>query len=198
MGLGLVSRTSRQDGVTVLKGERVTLRSPVPDDYEEWAALRDTSRDFLIPWEPTWASDELTRAAYKRRLRQYAADSRDGLGYAFFVLRSNDLALLGSITLFGVTRGVSQCCSVGYWLGRAYAGRGYMSDALKTIMPFVFDTLGLHRLEAACIPDNEASRLLLLHNGFRQEGYARQYLKINGRWRDHLLFSRLESDPPLR
>ncbi len=198
MGLGLVGRSPRQDGVTILKGERVTLRAPILEDYEEWAALRETSRDFLTPWEPTWASDELSKAAFKRRLRLYSADARDGSGFAFFITRSNNSALVGSITLFGVTRGVSLSSSVGYWLGRSYAGRGYMSDALKTIMPFVFDGLGLHRLEAACIPDNESSRLLLLHNGFRQEGYARQYLKINGRWRDHLLFARLETDPPLR
>ena len=198
MGLGLVGKSSHQEGTTVLKGERVILRPPVLDDFEEWAALRETSRDFLEPWEPTWAGDELSKAAFKRRLRQYTADAREGAGYAFFIERGNDGALVGSLTLFGVNRGVSQSCSIGYWLGRAYAQRGYMSDSLKTVMPFVFGTLGLHRLEAACIPDNESSRLLLLHNGFRQEGYARQYLKINGRWRDHLLFARLESDPPLR
>ncbi len=198
MGIGLVGRSSREEDATVLTGQRVTLRPPMLEDYEEWAALRETSRDFLTPWEPTWASDELTKNAFKRRLRQYQQDARDGVGYAFFILRSNDSALVGSLTLFAIARGVSQSCSVGYWLGKAYAQRGYMSDSLKTVMPFVFDTLGLHRLEAACIPDNEPSRLLLLHNGFRQEGYARQYLKIDGRWRDHLLFARLESDPPLR
>ena len=83
---------------------------------------------------------------------------------------------------------------MGYWTGKRHAGQGYMGEALKAIIPFVFESLELRRLEAACLPNNEASKAVLRHTGFTQEGYAREYLRINGVWTDHLLFALLASD----
>jgi ribosomal-protein-alanine N-acetyltransferase len=178
----------------VLRGPVVSLRAPRPGDWTEWAKLRAESRDFLVPWEPTWPSDALTRAAYRRRLRRFARESRDDAGYAFFIFRRSDDTLVGGVTLSNIRRGISQSCSVGYWTGKRYAGQGYMGEALTTVIPFVFETLGLRRLEAACLPDNEASKAVLRKTGFTQEGYARQYLRINGKWADHLLFALLAGD----
>lgn len=203
MGIGaarimpLIRSLPRQDQSPSLKGQRVSLRPPRIEDWEEWSALRETSRDFLTPWEPSWAEDELSKPAFRQRLRRQANDAREGIGYAFLIFRESDNALLGGATLSGVSRGVRQSAALGYWIGQPFVRKGYMSDALRALNPFAFGSLSLHRVEAACIPDNEASRNLLVKNGFRQEGYARSYLKINGRWRDHLLFSRLETDPPL-
>lgn len=177
-----------------LKGDRVYLRAPLPSDWSEWARLRAASREFLTPWEPTWVEDELTRNAYRRRLRRYARDTRDGVGYAFFVFRRDDDRLLGGITLSNVRRGVTQSCSMGYWMGQQYAGQGLMQDGVLTSLKFVFDELGLHRLEAACLPHNEASTTVLLKSGFQKEGFARKYLRINGKWSDHVLFAMLQSD----
>jgi ribosomal-protein-alanine N-acetyltransferase len=182
----------------VLQGETVTLRYPQMSDFVQWAALRGASRDFLSPWEPTWAADELTRTAFRRRLRRYQREIRNDLAYPFFVFRKSDDSLIGGCTLTNVRRGVTQSAAVGYWIGAAYARQGYMYSALKLVPPFVFELLGLHRLEAACIPENEASRRLLLKVGFREEGRARRYLQINGEWRDHILFALLEDDAPLR
>jgi ribosomal-protein-alanine N-acetyltransferase len=176
-------------------GERVTLRFPRAIDFDEWARLREASRNFLTPWEPTWASDELTRGAYRRRLRRYADDIRADHAYAFFAFLRGNGALVGGLTLSGVRRGVTQSCSLGYWMGEAHAGRGLMTDAVRAIVPYVFETLRLHRLEAACLPTNEPSKRLLRRVGFTEEGYARQYLRIDGAWRDHVLFAMLESDP---
>ena len=181
----------------VLQGENVTLRYPEMSDYPQWAALRGASRDFLSPWEPTWAADELTRTAFRRRLRRYQREIRNDLAYPFFVFRKSDGVLIGGCTLTNVRRGVTQSAAVGYWIGAAYARQGYMYAALKAVQPFVFELLGLHRLEAACIPENEASRKLLLKVGFREEGRARRYLQINGEWRDHILFALLEDDAPI-
>jgi len=182
----------------VLQGESVTLRYPEMADYPQWAALRGASRDFLSPWEPTWAADELTRTAFRRRLRRYQREIRNDLAYPFFVFRKSDGLLIGGCTLTNVRRGVTQSAAVGYWIGAAYARQGHMYAALKAVQPFVFELLGLHRLEAACIPENEASRKLLLKVGFREEGRARRYLQINGEWRDHILFALLEDDVPIR
>ncbi len=179
----------------MLEGERVYLRPPQSSDWPEWARLRAESRDFLTPWEPTWPADALSRGAFRRRLKRYAQDARDDAGYAFFVFSRSGDTLVGGITLSNLRRGVTQACSAGYWTGKRYAGRGYMYAALCTLIPWVFDDLGMHRIEAACLPHNEPSRSLLLKCGFTEEGYARQYLRINGAWRDHLLFGLLRGDP---
>ncbi len=171
-----------------LTGEGVRLRPPKWGDYAEWSDLRRASRDFLQPWEPTWAPDDLTRTAFRRRLSSYQRDLEMGHGYAFFTFREADEALVGGITLSNVRRGVAQMGSVGYWSGRPHARNGHTLAAVRAVARFAFDTLGLHRLEAACLPENAASAALLLKAGFEEEGYAKAYLKINDDWRDHRLF----------
>lgn len=192
--MAFLRSVSQGDLFEPVSGARVTLRFPRAGDYDEWAELREASRAFLCPWEPTWASDELTRGAYRRRLRRYADDIRADQAYAFFAFLRGTDTLVGGLTLSGVRRGVTQSCSLGYWMGAAYAQRGLMSDAVRAIIPYVFELLRLHRLEAACLPSNEPSQRLLRSVGFTQEGLARQYLRIDGAWRDHLLFGMLESD----
>ena len=113
-------------------------------------------------------------------------------------MRRRDDALLGGITFSNVRRGVAQSASLGYWIGAPHAHQGYMTEALSAVLDFAFDHLALHRVEAACLPDNEASQGLLLKIGFQDEGYARQYLRINGRWQDHRLFALLKGDKRLR
>jgi len=179
-----------------IEGEGVTLRLPQMAEFEEWAALRTASRDFLTPWEPSWPADDLTRAAFRRRLKRYAEDWRTDQSYAFFIFRKQDNLLLGGLTLANVRRGVAQAGSIGYWLGMRFARNGYMTAAVKGVLPFCFETLRLHRVEAACIPTNTASIRLLERCGFLREGFARQYLCINGVWQDHLLFARLKDDAP--
>jgi ribosomal-protein-alanine N-acetyltransferase len=177
-----------------VEGDFVSLRVPQMTDFAEWAALREVSRDFLTPWEPLWPFDDLTRSAFRRRLRRYAEDQRADLAYALFVTRKSDGALVGGLTLANIRRGVAQAGSIGYWIGAPFARRGYMRSAVRAVLPFAFDTLRLHRLEAACIPRNAASVGLLESCGFTREGYARQYLCINGLWQDHLLYARLHED----
>ena len=181
----------------VLRAGGVVLRTPVMADYEAWMKLRSSSREFLEPWEPTWPRDDLGRAAFRQRVRRYARDMRDDYAYAFFVFTATSNELVGGLTLSNVRRGVAQSVSAGYWIGEPYARRGYMTSALKAAVEFDFDGLRLHRVEAACLPHNEASRCLLERAGFIHEGYARHYLKIAGKWQDHLLFARLETDPQL-
>ncbi len=177
-----------------LVGDAVELRPPRMADYADWAELRRESRDFLQPWEPTWPPDDLTRTSYRRRLAIYHRDHDLGLGYAFFCFSRRDGALLGGINLRDVRRGVSQSGAIGYWIAERHARRGYTLDAVRTLLQFSFDTLGLHRIEAACCPENDASANLLDRAGFEREGRARAYLKINGVWRDHLLFGLLRAD----
>jgi ribosomal-protein-alanine N-acetyltransferase len=172
----------------VITGENVYLRYPRVADFLAWARLRGESQSFLAPWEPAWSTDELSKGAFRRRLKRYQREAREDLAYAFFVFNSADNALLGGCTLSNVRRGVTQCCTLGYWVGERFARHGYM------FIPFIFRTLGLHRIEAACLPSNEASKRLLAKSGFWQEGLARRYLRINGEWQDHVLFALLAED----
>ena len=177
-----------------LKGERVTLRMPVPGDYREWAALRSESRAFLEPWEPRWASDELERTAWRHRLGRYREDFARGVAVAFFIFDTQTGQLLGGITLGNIRHGVSQSAHIGYWLGERHAGRGLMVDALGLLARFAFDTMRLHRIEAACIPGNTRSVRVLEKAGFAREGLLRSYLKINGGWQDHYLYALISDD----
>src|SRR3974377_1503705 len=107
-----------------IEGEGVMLRTPQMDDLQECAALRETSRDFLTPWEPTWPVDDLTRGAFRRRIKRYAEDLRSDQGYAFLIVRNSDAALVGGLTLANIRRGVPQAGSLGDWTGWPFRGHG--------------------------------------------------------------------------
>jgi len=177
-----------------IRGAHVCLRFPAMGDYAAWAELRALSRQHLTPWEPQWARDELTRSSFRRRLRHVQREARDDLGYAYLIFAESPLTLVGGLNISNVRRGIAQTASIGYWIGAPYAGRGLMTDALRTVAPFAFATLRLNRLEAACLPSNAASARVLARAGFRLEGRARQYLKIDGRWQDHDLYALLHDD----
>lgn len=183
-----------EDYLDAIRGETLVLRAPAVADYTAWAELRALSRSHLTPWEPAWARDDLARQMYRRRLRAYAKDVRDDLGYSFFICDAASDRLVGGVTLSNVRRGSAQTASLGYWVGKPYAGQGRMKEAVKAILPFAFRTLRLHRVEAACMPANAASIRVLEGSGFAREGLARSFLKINGRWEDHILFAMLSDD----
>lgn len=189
---------SSQEPSHSIRGEGVYLRPPVMSDFPAWAALRGQSRDFLVPWEPIWPADDLTRAAFRRRIKRQEEEMARDETYPFFVFREEDQTLTGGLTLGHIRRGVAQTGTLGYWSGQPYAGKGYMARAVRAVSRFAFAGLGLHRVEAACLLHNEPSKRLLLRCGFKYEGRARSYLRINGVWQDHELFALLDSDeiPP--
>ena len=176
------------------KGKRIYMRIPQISDYDQWAELRNESRNFLEPWEPKWSSSSLTRIDFRRRLRRYSREVREDKGLALFIFNIRDDKLLGGISLSNLRRGVTQSCSLGYWMGEKYSRNGYMTEAVSLIIDYVFEVLNLHRLEAACVPENIRSLGVLKKTGFTQEGYARKYIKINGSWKDHILFAILSTD----
>ena len=186
---------SNNNTAPTLRGDRVLLRAPAVGDYPQWSRLREESRAFLGPWEPIWPADDLTKLAFRRRLRRYQREIRAGTGYPFFVFSPDGETLLGGLTLAHIQRGVTQSAVLGYWMGRPYAGKGLMTSAVRAVVVFAFETLNLNRVEAAGLPHNAASIRLLEKVGFRREGYARKYLCIDGRWQDHILFGLVRDDP---
>ena len=192
MALFGLSRTASPE--PLLRGDGLYLRPATPTDYSAWSHLRAGSRAFLERWEPTWPDDDLTQAAFRRRLKRQDDDIARDEAYPLLIFDQTSDQLIGGVTLGGVRRGVSQTGTLGYWMGAQHAGRGRMTRAVAATVEFAFARLRLHRVEAACIPDNVPSIALLERNGFKREGYARSYLKIDGAWRDHVLFALLESD----
>ncbi|HTR14927.1 MAG TPA: GNAT family protein [Roseiarcus sp.] len=178
----------------LVRGAGLYLRPATAGDFAAWSRLRAESRRFLEPWEPTWPDDDLTQAAFRRRLRRQDEDIARDEAYAFLIFDSTSDDLLGGVTLGGLRRGVSQTGTLGYWMGARHAGRGRMTRAVAAAVDFAFARLRLHRVEAACIPDNVPSIAVLERNGFQREGRARGYLKIDSAWRDHVLYARLETD----
>ena len=174
--------------------ERLVLRLPLLEDFEDWSGLRRESREFLTPWEPRWAADHLTREAFKRRVAWANRSIKEKRAYPFFLIRKRDEALIGAVTLDNVRRGPSMAVTVGYWTGERYARRGYMREALSAARDHAFRKLDVSRVEAACLPENLASRKLLEKCAFKYEGVAQAYLQINGRWRDHVLYASLRED----
>jgi ribosomal-protein-alanine N-acetyltransferase len=176
------------------RGHGLMLRAPQGSDFAQWAKLREDSRSYLTPWEPIWPADDLTRIGFRRRLRRYAEDIATDRSYPFLIFRESDQALVGGVTVANVRRGIVQAGTIGYWIGAAYAGRGYMTASLRVLLPTLFGELNLHRVEAACIPTNLGSVRVLEKCGFTREGLARRYLCINGAWQDHYLFGLLHED----
>jgi ribosomal-protein-alanine N-acetyltransferase len=194
----------------VLTGRHVYLRPPLMADYAAWADLRGRSRAFLEPWEPLWGDRALTRGTYRARINRVARDWNSDQGYSFHIFADGEGAisrgqLLGGVNLNAVRRLSAQACTLGYWMGEPYAGRGLMHAALAVLLPFAFapgggeqsgpgSGLGLHRIDAACIPENLPSKKLLRRCGFEEVGLAPRYLKIGGDWRDHICHQLLAED----
>ena len=177
-----------------LAGARVTLRIPAISDYEEWSSLRRRSRDFLERWEPRWAGDELERASWRLRVRRYRDEYSRGTGLPFLIVLNDTGSIVGGISVGNIRRGVSQSGQIGYWMGEPYAGRGLMGEAVGVLARYCFQSLHLHRIEAACIPDNLRSIRVLEKAGFTREGLLRSYLRINGDWQDHYLYALLAGE----
>ena len=173
-----------------LQGRGLVLRLPQLNDYEAWQKLRHDSRDFLRPFEPRWTEADLSRRVYAMRVRRAREEAEAGTDYSFFVFKHDNQrdVLVGGITLSNVRRRAAQYVNLGYWMGQAFAGQGIMTEAVAICLPFVFETLDLHRVHAAFLPGNIASRRVLEKNGFVEEGFAERYLQINGRWEDQVLF----------
>lgn len=181
------------DPTPTLAGPGFVLRPPKPKDYAQWRHVRYKSREFLKPFEPRWTERDLGKDVYFARLRHNKAQAREGTEFTFFIMSDAlEPEVLGGITLSNVRRRVSLHANIGYWMSAEQAGKGVMSRAVGRLLPFVFDDLKLHRLHAACLPHNIASRRVLEKNGFEEEGFAKGYLKIDGAWRDHTLFGLTE------
>ena len=177
-----------------IETERMTLRPPTHSDFRAWTGLRRESEDFLTRWEPSWAQDHLSRKGFTNRVYWAQRSVNNGSAVPLFLIRRSDQVLLGAITLDNIRRGPAQAGTLGYWTGQPFIRQGYMREAILAVVHHAFNRLDLSRIEAACLPENAASRGLLERSGFKYEGVAQSYLQIDGRWRTHVLYASLRSD----
>lgn len=174
--------------------ERMTLRLPEHGDWRQWSELREASAEFLSKWEPVWSNDHLTRRAFTNRVYWAQRAESQGQALPMLLIRREDQQLLGALTLDNIRRGPSQTGTFGYWIGEPFVRQGYMREAILALTHHAFTRMDLSRLEAACLPENAASRGVLEKCGFKYEGVAQSYLQINGRWRNHVLYANLRGD----
>lgn len=168
-----------------------TIRRLSVDDVEEVTALLQQNREFLAPWEPT-REDEYFHPETQREIARQSLDEHVQ-GRTFPAVILDDGAIVGRLTLSGITRGAFQSAAMGYWVSERANGRGVATRAVSAAIAVAFGELGLHRLQAETVVANAASQRVLAKNGFRPYGAAPDYLRIDGRWQDHILFQLISS-----
>jgi len=178
----------------VLVCDPVYLRAARANDFEEWSTLREASREHLVAWEQGWAPDDMSRASFRRRRRAYAQVMKHKTSLPLLIFRREDDRMAGGITLTNIRYGAANTGTLGYWTGVHFARQGLATAAVTAILAHAFERIGLNRVEAACQPGNLASLRVLDKCGFQREGFARDYLKINGQWRDHAIFALTVAD----
>jgi ribosomal-protein-alanine N-acetyltransferase len=161
------------------------------DDAETLARLLSANRDYLAPWSPLQDEAYYTAAGQREVLARQLTAYERGAMLPLVILDSGEIA--GSINLNSIIRGAFQSASVGYWVSQSRAGRGLASAAVADMAGLAFGEMGLHRLDAATLLHNTPSQRVLMRNGFRPFAVAESYIKIAGRWQDHILFQLLLS-----
>ena len=170
-----------------IRAERVTLAILEPEQAELAVRYYEENRDHLAPWEPIRDDSFCDLDKVRERLTNSVTAFREGRGCHFAVLDNQTGAMIGICSFSDVIRGVFQACHLGYAIAASHEGKGLMFEALQAGINYMFETVGLHRVMANHLLHNERSAALLARLGFEREGVARSYLKIAGRWQDHVL-----------
>jgi len=177
--------------VSTLFGRRVLLRPLKAGDFAAWQEVRRRNVEWLTKWEPQRLPGQPDvvedKQAFGVRCSARERERQLGTGYGFGVFVDGSFA--GEMNLSSVQRGPFQSCYVGYWMDEARAGQGYTPEALVVAARFAFEDLHLHRIQAAIVPRNTASRRVVEKLDLRNEGTALRYLEINGVWEDHMRFA---------
>lgn len=182
----------------VIQTERLIVRMAAPDEAQAIVDYYKENADHLAPSSSKWPPGFFEREHWEKQAILNRQEFEQDLSMRTFIYEKNSLrpatgddchAIIGSINISGIMRRAAQFCYLGYGLSRHKEGQGYMTEALRQIIPFVFDQLNVHRIMANYMPHNWRSANVLRKLGFRVEGFAREYLYLNGTWEDHVLTS---------
>jgi [ribosomal protein S5]-alanine N-acetyltransferase len=169
--------------------EEIYIRALLLDDVESLLQLRLRNRAFLEPFEPLQSDKHFTVEGQLEAIHRVDENWKSGVGFGFGIFLRDTNELIGRVNLSNVVRGAWQSCTIGYFMDQASNRKGYMTEAVRLACQFAFEEVDLHRVQAAVMPNNLASIRVVEKNGFLYEGLAYYYLKINGKWEDHRVFS---------
>ena len=174
-----------------LSTDRLVCRLLEPHEAKLMCSFRRENKNHLEKWEPLRKPSFFTESFWQAQLRAQLRDFREGVSANFSILDKDEVFIVGVCNYTNIVRGTFQSCQLGYAIAKQFEGQGLMEEALRTTNEFVFSQLGLHRIMAAYLPHNQRSGSLLDKLGFKREGFAEKYLKINGIWEDHVLTSKI-------
>lgn len=183
---------AQKANLPTLNTGRCTIRLAQHEDVEAVITYFETNRSHLADGGPAWPSDYLTKAYWEAQISQNLDDFYGDVAVRFFLFdRTNPAVVVGSANLNNIVRSAAQYCNLGYSIAQDREGKHMMKEALQSVIAYGFSALNLHRIMANYQPSNQRSGWLLRSLGFSVEGYARDYLFINGKWCDHILTSML-------
>ena len=185
-----MAQLSLRDGTVSLAGRRVLLRPLRVEDFQAWHEVRTRCRDWLVKWEPRPAGAPYPsedRQTFSARCAMRERERQLGTGYGFGIFVGGQF--VGEINLSSIQRGAFQSAYIGYWMDENQAGKGYVPEACVALFRFVFEDLGLHRVQISIVPRNAPSRSVARKLGLRGEGVAIRYLEIDGHWEDHVRYA---------
>lgn len=187
-------RLGGEQSLPHIETQRLALTVLDGDHADEVLDYYERNREFLRPWVPERVPNFYTRRYQQQVLSRDVAEALGGTKFPFWIRRKRDGLLLGAAVFSNVIYGSFQSCFLGYNLDVAAVRHGFMIEALRAAIQYIFETVRLHRIEANVMPRNEASRTLLERLGFRSEGYSPRYLEIAGKWEDHLRMALLREE----
>lgn len=172
-----------------VRTERMVLTIPPPRRASAMAAFMQENQSHLAPWSPRFPADVTARDYWEQRLKRSREEFSRGASACFVMSAADDTTgpPLGFCNFTQIVHGPSCACYLGYGLSRRAQGQGFMHEGLRAAIDYMFDEVGLHRVMASYMPTNSRSGAVLRRLGFTVEGYARDYLFINGAWQDHIL-----------
>ena len=181
----------RPEPLPVLQTQRLHLRLLEPRQAPLMVKFRCENRRFLEPWEPKRAPEFYTEGFWEMQLAAALREFRQGSSLCLSLMDPGESEVLGVCNFTNIIRGTFQACHLGYALAEQHEGKGLMFEALQKANDYVFNVMRLHRVMANYLPHNQRSGDLLKRLGFTIEGEAARFLKINGRWEDHILTSKI-------
>ncbi len=169
-----------------IQGNKISIRVLNSDDASDLLEYYTRNKDFLSKFEPHRDEEFYTVEVQKQSLIENYKEFIKGEGAHFGIYKSEKM--IGRIRIYNIVHGVFRSAFIGYSMDEQYQGNGYMKEAVSLVVTYAYEELGLHRIEATTLVDNEKSQRVLKACGFNELGICKEYLHINGKWRDHVIF----------
>lgn len=169
-----------------IQGNKISIRVLNSDDARDLLEYYTRNKDFLSKFEPHRDEEFYTVEVQKQSLIENYKEFIKGEGAHFGIYKAEKM--IGRIRIYNIVHGVFKSAFIGYSMDEQYQGNGYMKEAVSLVVTYAYEELGLHRIEATTLVDNEKSQRVLKACGFNELGICKEYLHINGKWRDHVIF----------